>query len=394
MRRRARTSAQSRTRWCAVSRKRTVLKILGALFAVVMLFIPGTASLAANAGEAAIQLRELRRLGNDFSVTAIAWHPDGRHIGIGQVLDRRIAIWDTHTGRRVRTIESEPGGVSSLAYSPDGRYLAVGREFGRLTRDGAHVHLYDAKSGSLLSSFIPPEGPAKGDFNDAKAIGFSLDSHYLVASGYGSSRTAVVYDLKTGNAIHVLPDSDEPGFRVINVIVFSPDSHFLALGRVGGRIDVWSVSDWTLVKRIEGQTGGIHALAFNPDGRYLASGTNVGKRYDRSSKPQRPMFDKFTDDIVLWSMPGFERAKEFPSRYFRGTPNSSIIHHLQFFPDGKHLLVGARSRALEIIDTASNTVAFYREGFSAVVYPSLSPDGRRLAIALGGGIGIYEVIVH
>lgn len=377
-----------------------------ALSAILALGIAAVAQTAATSGVIAVAyakeqsasslaLHHVRTLKNDFAVTVLAWHPNGRYLAVGQVLNKRIAIWDTQTGKLVRTLEKEGGGVHMLAYSPNGKYLAVGREFSRLTKERAHVHLYDAMSGNLLQSFPPPSSPAVSNASDAEALAFSPDSRYLAASGHGSRVNGVIYDTSTNKVVWPLLDPKGPkGHNVIQAINFSPDGQFVALGRIGGQIDIWSIKTGKLIKRLEGQTGGVHALAFSPDGKYLATGTHIGKRYDRNTKPPRPMFSNFPDDIVLWSVPAFEKAHEFPSRHFKQTPNSSIIESLQFSPDGKLLLVSARAGSLEIIDITSGQTALFKDGYGVVVETALSPDGKQLAVGLGKKIEIHELIAR
>jgi len=339
-----------------------------------------------------IELRQVRTLNNDFAVTVLAWHPDGRYLAVGQVLNKRVAIWDTQTGKLVRTLEKEGGGVHTLAYSPNGKYIAVGREFSRLTKERAHVHLYDAMSGNLFQGF-PPSSPASSNASDAEALAFSPDSRYLAASGHGSRRAVVVYDITTKDVFAHSPDVPR-GEGTVEALTFSSDGRFLALGRNLGSLEVWSTNPWKLHKKYEAQSGGVHALAFSPDGKYLATGTHIGKRYDRNTKPPRPMFDNFPDDIVLWSVPAFEKAREFPSRHFKQTPNSSIIESLQFSPDGKLLLVSARAGSLEIIDVTTGQTALFKDGYGVVVEATLSPDGKQLALGLGKKIEIHALIAR
>lgn len=340
-----------------------------------------------------VELRHFRTLNNDFAISILAWHPDGNQLAVGQVLNKRIAIWDAQVGKLIRTLENEGGGVRTLAYSPNGKYLAVGREFARLNPDKAHVHLYDALNGNLLQQF-PPSSPTSINASDAEALAFSPDGRYLAASGHGSRVNGVIYDISANKVVWPLLDPKGPkGHNVIQAIDFSPDGQLVALGRLGGQIDIWSIKTGKLIKRLEAQSAGVHALAFSPDGKYLASGTNIGERWDRKVKPPRQMFGNFPDDIVLWSVPTFEKAREFPSRHFKRT-SSSIIERIQFSPDGKLLLVSARAGSLEIIDVSSGTTALFKDGYGAVVAAALSPDGKKLSLGLGKKIEIHELIIR
>ncbi|HSD95621.1 MAG TPA: beta-propeller fold lactonase family protein [Sulfuricaulis sp.] len=358
------------------------------LFTFIILFVLSTSLLA----DSTVELRHVGTFDNDFAITVLAWHPDGRHLAVGQVLNKRIAIWDTQSGKLVRTLEKEAGGVRALAYSPDGKYMAVGREFSQLTKGRAHVHLYDAMSGNLLQGF-PPLPSASNKTSDAEALAFSPDSRYLAASGHGSSDAVVLYDITTKRVFAYSPDVPK-GEGTVEALAFSPDGRFFAIGRNIGKLEVWSTKPWKLHENLDGQNAGVHALAFSPDGNYLASGTNVGERWDRTVKPPRQMFGNFPDDIVLWSVPAFEKAHEFPSRHFKQTPNSSIIERLQFSPDGKLLLVSARAGSLEIINVTTGQAALFKDGFGAVVHAALSPDGKHLALGLGKKIEIHELNVR
>lgn len=366
-------------------------KITYKLFVLLFLLVCPTSLLASST----VELRHVRTLHNDFAITVLAWHPDGRQLAVGQVLNKRVAIWDTQTGQLARTLEKEAGGVRSLAYSPDGKYLAVGREFTRLTKDHANVYIYNGQSGDLIRGLAPPSGPIKGDSNDAGALTFSPNNKYLIASGYGSERTAAVYEVVTGKWLSTLSDPESITARnPIYAVAYSPKADLVVLGRISGAIDLWDATNWKLRKRLQGQSAGVRALTFAPDGVYLVSGTNIGERWDRNTKPPKQMFGNFPDDIVFWSVPAFEKAREFSSRHFTHTPNSSAIERLQFSPDGKLLLVSARAGSLEIIDVTTGQTALFKDGFSAVVHAALSPDGKQLALNVGKKIEIHDLIVR
>jgi WD40 repeat protein len=55
----------------------------------------------------------------------MALSPDGRTLATASC-DRSIKLWDTGTGRELRTLGREDGWLHALAFSPDGNTLASG----------------------------------------------------------------------------------------------------------------------------------------------------------------------------------------------------------------------------------------------------------------------------
>ena len=44
------------------------------------------------------------------------------------IIDGNIRLWDTTTGKRIRTLEGHTEGINSVVFSPDGKTLASGSE--------------------------------------------------------------------------------------------------------------------------------------------------------------------------------------------------------------------------------------------------------------------------
>ncbi len=72
-------------------------------------------------------------------IASVAYSPDGGRVASASS-DETIKLWDTETGREVRTLRGHSKGINRLAYSPDGRRLASA------SHDGT-VKLWDAASG-------------------------------------------------------------------------------------------------------------------------------------------------------------------------------------------------------------------------------------------------------
>lgn len=93
--------------------------------------------------------------GHTYRVYCVAFHPDGKLLASAG--DRSARIWDTATGRLVRSylvegqilqgLQSVPGSVSAVAFSPDGKRLAIATTLGIVllvaTDSGKVLHTLD-----------------------------------------------------------------------------------------------------------------------------------------------------------------------------------------------------------------------------------------------------------
>jgi WD40 repeat protein len=54
-------------------------------------------------------------------------------------------------------------------------------------------------------------------------------------------------------------------------VAFSPDDNFIASGSEDKSVKVWSVSNGKEINSFTGHSGGIYAIAYSPNGKYIAS---------------------------------------------------------------------------------------------------------------------------
>lgn len=276
--------------------------------------------------------------------------------------DKVIRIWDTETGKTVRTIrgeigEGDEGKINCLALSPDNKYLAVGGYLPGGLEDRGAIRIYDFESGELL-------GLLKGHRGAVLALSFSADSRRLISGGDFDDRTVRIWNVNGPEhlqQLQLLPGHSDGVFSV----AFSIDGERAVSSSRDTEIKLWDANEGSLIKIINGvgrnRNEQVDAIKFSPDGRYLASGSRSGR-------------------IVLWN----QRTGEFIRELGR---EAGVVTSLSFSPDSERLVAAAENRTCHIFQLSSpRTIRFMHETSIGAV--SFSPDRKTLVTAGGGTTGI------
>lgn len=172
--------------------------------------------------------------------------------------NRRVRVWDTATGNERFACELE-NSANCLAASPDGRWLAVGvSDLGKGT-DNAVV-VFDSTTGEKAF-----ELPTRR--KSIMSLTWTADGAQLAAGFNGAIQ---IWDVPTRKLLRTLEGFE----RVVTRLAYSPQDKFLAAGTQDGQVWVWSVSTGRRVQVIETGNHGVRSLAFSPDGKLLVTTTN------------------------------------------------------------------------------------------------------------------------
>ncbi|MCH7493960.1 hypothetical protein IIA16_04550, partial [bacterium] len=181
--------------------------------------------------------------------TCVAFHPDGLWLATGG-MDDRVVIWDSATGRPIRSFRGFGGMALSLAFLPDGQ-LAVGGK--------GPVHLLDIASGEEKGKRMAPEG---------FLYGLAADADRLIAGGqdgrvrcWSHHSDSILWERQVGigtvRGLCITPDG--------SVVVVGESSSFHLLDRGGER-----------VAKIAAHRDPISALTLNHAGTWLATASEDG----------------------------------------------------------------------------------------------------------------------
>jgi len=183
---------------------------------------------------------------------SIAVSNDGEMIGLG-ILDNKVQIIDSETGRLLSTFRSNYGGWSIL-FSPDDQLIAAGTSQGAL--------IWEVDSGL----WIPLQS---GQNKKINCLSFSEDNTLLAGGSYNS---IFVWEIPSG----ILLNEFIGEFGNINGVDFSANNELLVSGADNSQVIIWDLDSGKLLKALLGHSSKVFEVQFSPDGKFVISGANEG----------------------------------------------------------------------------------------------------------------------
>jgi WD40 repeat protein/serine/threonine protein kinase len=279
------------------------------------------------------QVREIT--GHPASVFAVDMSPDGARAASG---GRTLQVWDTTTGRCLRSIDDHPSRLTAVRLSSDQRRVLAA------TQDG-QLGVWSVDTGDCLVKI------AGRQTNGADAAYFSADGRWALV---GAVDNAIrLWDLDSGRCMRTVAGH---GHKT-RAVWLSPDGRRAASSGSDHMVRIWDMDTGECLHALAGHTGSVESVSLSPSGRLAVSGG------DRTFR--------------LWDIASGECV-----HVQRDLPDA--VELVRFVDDGRFVMSVGTTGAIRIWDPRTGRCLHTLDtGHDGVYSIADTPDGR-FVLSAGG----------
>lgn len=225
---------------------------------------------------------------NSIGVTSAAWSPDSKYI-VTTGEDGFARIWQAQGGDGSPLFNlqhNQPGtdvaGVNDVAWSNTPRYVVTASGDQTylnyvVTASGNQAYLWEVEIGkatTLVDIFSV-------DTKDV-VIRVSWDPSGKYVLTASADRTLRIWDVKNGTYETLNPANSKGDLQAddsrdtVTSVAWSPDGQMILAGKANNNVDIWSVTEHTLLATLVGHGNSIKSVAWSPDSASVVTGSDDG----------------------------------------------------------------------------------------------------------------------
>lgn len=302
-------------------------------------------------------------VGHSDDVTTVAFSPDGQYV-LTAGLDRTAKLWNRQ-GQELATFSKHINYIFDAAFSPDGQYIITAGDDATVVLwnlQGQPLHTYESHLGWV------------------RCLAFSPDGQRFVTGGQDGQ--AFMWDLR-GRLVQALPAYS----AYYNSLAYSPDGQYII--SAAGPLLVLLDNKGQTIRRIAQDSQAVKAVAFSPDARLIAAGTEGGrlmlwsrtgdKLWDIAAHEQAVASVDFSRDgsqILSSSLDGSIKTWAESGQLVHAISQAPCFNDAVFSPDGTTILSSGPDTAAHLWSLEGELLQSFQGYAHSVLSVAFAPDGK------------------
>ncbi len=278
-----------------------------------------------------------------------SFSPDGNSI-VAVQNSNVLGIWDTESGKLIRTLKGHNKPITTVSFSPDGGYIASGSEDHK-------VKIWETGTGKLLHTL-------KRNRGDIKVLIFNPNGKSILAAS--DAGIIGLWNVTTSKLLYNLQGHKYP----IGSACFNPDGSLILSASIDGKILIWDSKSGKLIHIVD-----------HGDKSYGEYDNKTGKLEKEITKAQDDITNaEFSADgslVLVSGQYGTQVLNPIAGKeeyYIRGD-------YSKFSPDGKLIVTSSENEGFKICDSKNGIVKWqYMEDIFDHYWPQFSDDGKSINI--------------